>query len=170
MLISAVQQSKSTIRWYTYISSLLNLPLTPTPTPIQASGLPQRTKLRSLYYIQQVPTSYLLYMWQCTYVNPSLPVQPTPSLLLVSTHLFYTSVSIPGLQIGSSVPCFQIPCICVTIWYSFFSFLLHFVWQTLGSSVSLQMTQYCSFLWLISHCIYVPHLLTEACIHIFYPF
>ena len=37
--------------------------------------------------------------------------------------------------------------------------LLHCVWQSLGQSMSLKMTQFCSFLWLIFYCIYVPHLL-----------
>ena len=37
---------------------------------------------------------------------------------------------------------------------------LHSVWQTLGPSTSLQMTQFCSFNgWVIFHCIHVPHLL-----------
>ena len=38
--------------------------------------------------------------------------------------------------------------------------LLHCVWQTLlGPLTSLQITQFCFFLWLIFHCMYVPHLL-----------
>ena len=38
--------------------------------------------------------------------------------------------------------------------------ILHSVWQSLGPSMSLQMTQFHSFLWLSNtHCIYVAHLL-----------
>ena len=49
--------------------------------------------------------------------------------------------------------------------YLGFSFpdLLHSVWQPLGPSMSLQMIQFCPFLWLIPHCIYVPHLLCWEC-------
>ena len=39
---------------------------------------------------------------------------------------------------------------CVSIWYLFFSFWLHSVWHSLDSSTSLQMTQVCSFLWLLA--------------------
>ena len=53
---------------------------------------------------------------------------------------------------------------CVNTQYFFsLSDLLHCVWQTLGSSISLQMAQFCSLLWLISHCIYVPTQLTQHC-------
>ena len=41
-----------------------------------------------------------------------------------------------------------------------FFYLLHAVWQTLGPSSSLQMTQFCSFSdWVISCCIHEPHIL-----------
>ena len=47
------------------------------------------------------------------------------------------------------------------IYYICFSLseLPHSVWQALGSSPSLELTQICSFLSLIFHCICVPHLL-----------
>ena len=39
-----------------------------------------------------------------------------------------------------------------------FLFIIYFVWQTLGLSTSLQMTQFCSFYgWVIFHFIYVSH-------------
>ena len=45
---------------------------------------------------------------------------------------------------------------CVTIWYFSLSELLHSVWQTLGSSTSLQMTQFHPLLWLSNiPCIYI---------------
>ena len=36
--------------------------------------------------------------------------------------------------------------------------LLHSVWQSLGPFMLLQMALFHSFLWLIFHCIYVPHI------------
>ena len=44
--------------------------------------------------------------------------------------------------------------ICLSV-----SALLHWVWQSLGPSMLLQTAFFCSFLWLIFLCIYVPHLL-----------
>ena len=56
-----------------------------------------------------------------------LPVHPTPLFPLpVSTYLLSTSVSIPALQIGSSVLFLLIPHPCVETQYLFFSFWLHF--------------------------------------------
>ena len=46
------------------------------------------------------------------------------------------------------MPHFQVPQICINIWYLLLSFWLHSVWQSLGLSTSLQMTQFCSFSWL----------------------
>ena len=61
-----------------------------------------------------------------------------------------------SLQTGSSVPSFHIPCICVNIQYLTFSFwLTSLCMMVLGSSTSLELTQMCSFLWLIFHCVYI---------------
>ena len=84
---------------------------------------------------------------------------------LVSTHLFSTS----GSQF---LPCkpvslyhfsrFHIYALIYDICFSL-SDLLHSVWQSLHSSISLQMTQFHHFLWLSNIlCIYVPHL---GCLH-----
>ena len=43
---------------------------------------------------QQILISYLFYTQQCIYVNPNLPIHPTPPSPLVSIHLFSTSVSL----------------------------------------------------------------------------
>ena len=75
--------------------------------------------------IQQVLISYLFYIQQCVYVNPNLPIYPSPSPPFpLGSHKFviYVCVSIPALQIGSSVPFFQIPHVCINIQYLFFSF------------------------------------------------
>ena len=44
---------------------------------------------------------------------------------------------------------------CTSIRYLFFSFWLHSVWQTLGPSTSLQITQFHSFLWLSNIPLYI---------------
>ena len=88
--------------------------------------------------------------------HPLPPVSP----LGVFKVVLYICVSISVLQTASSVPFFYIPHICVNIWYLFFSDLLHSVWQSLGPTTSLQMTQFCSFLWLSNiPFAYIPHLL-----------
>ena len=75
--------------------------------------------------IQYSPLSCLFYTQyqQCICVNPNLPIPPTqPFPLGIHTFVRYVSVSISALQIGSSVPFFQIPHICIEIRYLFFSF------------------------------------------------
>ena len=49
-------------------------------------------------------------------------------------------------QIGSSVLFFKIPHVCINIQQLYFSFIIHCIWHSLGSSTSLQITQFCSFL------------------------
>ena len=79
------------------------------------------------------------------YKSMLLSVCPTLSFPTMSTVCFFTSAS-PFL------PCKQVHQyrfhIYVTIQYFSLSDLLHSMCQTLGSSTSLQMTQFCSFLWL----------------------
>ena len=86
---------------------------------------------------------------------------PLPfSQLGVCTFVLCVYVSISAFQIGTSVPFFQIPHICIYIWYFSLSDALHSAWQSLGPSMSLQMAQLCSFLWLSNiPCIYVPYFL-----------
>ena len=97
-----------------------------------------------------------------TYVNPSLPFPPTTFLSsLAPIHLFSTTFA---LQIRSPLPFFWIPHICVNMRYLFFSFRLHSVWQFLGSSISLQVTQFHSFLWLRNSPLCIcPHLYPFLC-------
>ena len=83
----------------------------------------------------------------------STPVsQVTPpclSPLGVHTLVLYIWVSISALQIGLSVP-FSRFHICTLIYNICFSLsdVLHYAWQSLGPSVSLQMAQFRFFLWL----------------------
>ena len=99
-------------------------------------------------------------------VYMSIPVSrfipPTPHFpTLVSIRLFSTSVSLFLLCKPVHLYHFSRFHIYALIYDICFSLsdLLHSVWQSLGPSTSLQMTQFRSFLWLIFHCIYVPHLL-----------
>ena len=67
--------------------------------------------------IEQILVSYLLYIWQCIYAKPYLPIHPNlfPFPLGVHRFVLYVCVSIPILQISSAIPFFQIPHICVNI-------------------------------------------------------
>ena len=127
---------------YTYIPAVLNLPLNPSPHPtplghhrVEFPVLHSNFPLAVYFPRGHVCTSTLL--------SQLIPPSPSPAM---STHLFSTSVSMPALQMGSLVPFFQIPYICINIWY-----LLLFFWLTslcitaLGSSTSAQQTQNCSF-------------------------
>ena len=57
------------------------------------------------------------------YVDPNLPIHPILSSHL-GIHIFvlYVCVSILVLQIGSPVPFFYIPLVCINVWYLLFSF------------------------------------------------
>ena len=90
------------------------------------------------------------------------PPPPSPHRFppLVSIRLFSASVSL-------FLPCkpvhlyhfsrFHIYALIYNIFFSL-SDLLHSVWQSLGPSTSLQMTRFCSFLWVIFYCVYMYHI------------
>ena len=88
-------------------------------------------------------------------MSPALQVDSLPlnhwgsPWLNLTLSLFKVESNNPSLQIDSSVPFFRIH-IFLLIYNICFSLsdLLHYVWQTLGSSTSLQRTQFCPFLWL----------------------
>ena len=113
---------------YTHVLSLLNLPLTyppqlpPHPTPLGCH--------RALSWVpcivQQLPISYLFYTWWYIYFNAIFSVRPThsfPHKERETVHKSVLYVSVPPLQIGSSVP-ILLDSICVNIWYLFYSFWL----------------------------------------------
>ena len=69
----------SAVQWnvYMYPSS------SGTPSPTHSSS-PQPGHHRGLgWAVQQHPTSYLFYTWQCTHVNPNLPIH-APALSSIS--------------------------------------------------------------------------------------
>ena len=80
--------------------------------------------------------------------SPSLPH-------CVHKSVLYICVSIPSLQIGSSIPFFSSLYKCLNIQSLFSSFWLHSVWQSLGSFTSLELIHICSFLWLMIIPLYV---------------
>ena len=97
------------------------------------------------------------FKYSCVYTSIlnslSLPSLATKSLFLksVSLLLFHKFICII---------CFQLLPTRDVIRYFSFSDLLHWVWQSLGSSVLLQTHYFILFNgWVIFHCIYVPHLL-----------
>ena len=71
---------------YIYLFSLLGLP----PNPLSH----HRASSWALCAIQQLPTSYLFYTWQCIYVNATLAIHPTLHFPTESTSPFSTSVSL----------------------------------------------------------------------------
>ena len=85
---------------YTYIPSLLDLPLTPPSHPLGHHRAPSWAPCA----IQHLPTSYLCYTWQCVYISATLSICPTLSFpLSVHKCILDVCVSLPALQIGSSV-------------------------------------------------------------------
>ena len=106
-----------------YFPSLLSLlPIT------SISRSSQSTQLSSLFYITAshklsnfTHGSVYVYMWhlcQCCSLNSSHPLLPP----LCPQSVFSVCVSIPDLQIGSSVLFFWISYIYVNMWYLFFFF------------------------------------------------
>ena len=76
----------------------VSLPPQPRPMPLDHHKVPSWAPCPT----QQAPTSYLFYIWQCSDVNPNLPVHPTfPTLRppLRSLHLcFYSYWGSSGQQ------------------------------------------------------------------------
>ena len=131
---------------YVYVCPL---PLEPPSHPILHPTPLGRPKALSWApcAVHQLRTSYLFYTWQCVCQRRSLSL-PHPPLPLVSTWPLSVSASLflPCREVHQyHFPRFHI---CVFIYDTCFSDFLHSIWQTLGSSTSLQTTQFRSFLWL----------------------
>ena len=104
---------------YPHIPSLLHLPPT---LPIPPPRWSQSTELISLCYAaasHQLPILHLVvYVCQRYCLTMSQPPLP-PCVLKAVLNI---CIFIPALPLGSSVPFFQIPYICISIQYLFFSF------------------------------------------------
>ena len=53
-------------------------PLPPTPSPSRSTTEPPGELATQRETKQLFPTRCLSYPWQCIYVNPNLPIHPTP--------------------------------------------------------------------------------------------
>jgi len=139
---------------YTYIPSLLPLP--PAP-PSHASRSSQSTELSSPC-CTAASTGHLLYdcsVYMSVLISQSFHPPPPICPFSVSASLFLPA----NRFICTTVFRFHIYVLIHDICFSL-SELLHSVWQMPGPFTSLQMTQFHSFYdWVVSHCIYVLHLL-----------
>ena len=104
---------------YPHISSLLSLPPTLPIPPLQVV-----TKHRADLPVLCSSFPLAIYFtFGSVYVSATLSLRPSfPSLPCVLKSVLYICVFIPAMPLGSSVPFFQIPHMCVSIWYLFFSF------------------------------------------------
>ena len=89
---------------------------------LDLEGRGTRDQLASIccwWIARQFKSSYTTFPYhqQCLMVSVSLHLHKS---------VLYVFVSFGALQIGSSVLSFQIPCICVNMWYLLFSFWLNF--------------------------------------------
>ena len=156
---------------YPHISSLLHLPPSypPYPTPLGGHKAPSWSPCA----MRLLPTSYLFYIWSCIYVHATLSLCPSlPFPLPVSSSPF----SSRSASLFLSCPYvlhdhffglffrFHVYVLAYGICYSL-SDLLHSVWQTLGPSTSLQITQFHFFLWLSNIPLYICAT-SSLCIHL----
>ena len=147
---------------------LYPLPLGPPSHPPHPTHLGHHsTELSSLCYTSRFPLAICFThgsVFMSNLISQFVPPSPCPPCV----HMSVLYCSIPVLQIGSSVPFFKIPRICVNIRYLFFSFWLTSLCMTDSKSNHIsKMTQFCFFLWLsnIPLYIYVPHLLYPFIYH-----
>ena len=103
---------------YIYISSLLCLPSTPHPTLLGCHRAPGSVPCYSATFYD------LFYTWLCIFQCYSPKMSSLSFPHCVHKSILYVCISIPALQIASSVLFFQSPYICVNIQYLFF--ILHF--------------------------------------------
>ena len=118
-LISAVQQCESalSLSLHTHTHTHTHISLPPEhplhlPTPCYPSESAQSTKLRPLCYPAVAHYRYLFHTWWCVHADPNLPSHPTLSAPCVHKSSLHVCVSVPALQIGSSV---EVPIINSTL-------------------------------------------------------
>ena len=89
-------------------------------------------------------SGYLFYTQQCIYVTPNSSRSPFPPW-----YPYFCSPHLCLFLLGKCVPLYNIPRfhICALISSICFSLsdLVQCVWQSVGPSMSLQVTQFCSF-------------------------
>ena len=134
---------------YPHISSLLHLPPSPTlPIPPLQVVTKHRADLPVLcgcFPLAFYFTFGSIYKSMPLSLHPSLPLPCPMSSSPVSTS---ASLLLSCPQVLQNPFFFEIPYMCFSIQYLFFSYLLHSVGQTLGPSTSLQINQFRFILWL----------------------
>ena len=95
----------------------------PLPTPSYTSRLSQSTEFELPVSQSRFPLAISFYIWLCICFSVTISIHHTfSSQCIFPTPAMATSlcISTAALQIGSSVPSFQIPYLCVNIWYLLF--------------------------------------------------
>ena len=127
VLASAIHQHESAMGIHVSPPSFTSLP---PPLPSHPSRLLQSPGLSSLSHTAN--SHWLSVLHIVVYMLPCCSLHSPHSLLPPPAHVhksvLYVCVSTAALEIGSSIPCFQMPHICVNVWYLvFLSDLLHSV-------------------------------------------
>ena len=139
MLVATIQWGESAICIHISPPSSLFLPL---PSSHSSRSLQSRAEL--LVYTADshwlsIHDHMIVYICQCCSLDLSHPLHPALCSLICSLYLCLYSC--PANRFICAI-FLHIYDICFSL-----SVLLHSVQQTLDSSISLQMTQFCSFLW-----------------------
>ena len=138
VLVSATQQCKSAIIVHIPPPCRASLPSLHPPFEVitePQAGLP-------LSYSSFSPAIHFTH--NSVYVDAYFPHQSHCLPCCVHKSILCICISIPSLQIGSSVPFFSIPYICINILYLFF-FLIYFTLCNLGLSTLIELAQIYSF-------------------------
>ena len=132
---------------YVYLYPLpLGPPSPPTPFPPIQVITEHRAELPVLY--GRFPLAiYFTHgsVFMSNLISQFIPPSPQPH---VHMCILYVCVSIPALQIGSSVPFFQIPHICLNIRCLCFSFWLTSLCMTDSRSIHISTNDPISFLFM----------------------
>ena len=139
-------------------------PFSLSPPSHSAPSNPSKVLIENPVELPVLYSSFPIYC-TCDSVNMKMLLsqfRPPSPYLLVHLSILYICVSIPALELGSLVPFFSRFHIYVLIYSICFSFsdLLHSIGETLGPSMSVQITLFHSFYWLSNIPLYkhVPHL------------
>ena len=144
MLVSAIRRSESATCIHISLLSQTSLPPLPPPTCLGHHRAPSY----ATYALQKLPTSSPFYIQQCLYVSSTLPVSLIFLFPPMSTWPFSTAASLflpANRLIWTHLSRFPSYALIHNICFSLSDFL-HSVWQSLGPTPSLQMTQFYSFL------------------------
>ena len=163
ILISVTYQHESAIGIHMSPPSWISLP---NPTPLDPSKLSQNTGFELPVLYSKRPLA-VCFTYDNVYVSVTLWILLSLSFPhCVHKSALYVSISTAALQIDSSVPSFQIPYVCVNIWYLLFSFWLASLSITGSRFIHfIKLTQMCSFLWLSKIPLYI-HTVTPLSIHL----